>query len=68
MTQASPPAVTAPTVPQKLGLRNYLGYATGDAANNLAFSMSSSFLLLYYTNVVGLPIEKLREELQEWEL
>jgi glucuronide carrier protein len=54
MTQASPPAVTAPTVPEKLRVRNYLGYATGDAANNLAFSMSSSFLLLYYTNVVGL--------------
>jgi len=41
-------------VPEKLRLTNYLGYATGDAANNLAFSMSSSFLLLYYTNVVGL--------------
>jgi glucuronide carrier protein len=33
---------------------NYIGYAAGDAANNLAFSMSSMFLLIYYTDVVGL--------------
>jgi glucuronide carrier protein len=33
----------------------YIGYAAGDAANNLAFSMSSMFLLLYYTDVVGIP-------------
>lgn len=31
------------------------GYASGDAGNNLAFSMSSMFLLLYYTDVVGIP-------------
>jgi glucuronide carrier protein len=37
----------------RLGLKEYSGYAAGDAANNLAFSMTSSFLLLYYTNVVG---------------
>jgi glucuronide carrier protein len=47
--------VAAPTTaPKKLTWRNYSGYAAGDAANNLAFSMSSMFLLLYYTNVVGL--------------
>lgn len=54
MTQASTPVAALTAVPEKLRLRNYLGYASGDAANNLAFSMSSSFLLLYYTNVVGL--------------
>ena len=48
-TVASPVAST-----RKLGWRQYSGYATGDAANNLAFAMASSFLLLYYTNVVGL--------------
>lgn len=32
----------------------YLAYGAGDAANNLAFSMSSMFLLLYYTDVVGI--------------
>jgi glucuronide carrier protein len=37
-----------------LRLRNYIGYASGDAANNLAFSMSSMFLLIYYTDVVGI--------------
>jgi glucuronide carrier protein len=42
------------TAPKKLTWRNYSGYAAGDAANNLAFSMSSMFLLLYYTNVLGL--------------
>jgi glucuronide carrier protein len=46
--------VAAPaTAPKKLTWRNYSGYAAGDAANNLAFSMSTMFLLLYYTNVVG---------------
>jgi glucuronide carrier protein len=48
------PVATQATVPKRLTWRNYSGYATGDAANNLAFAMSSSFLLLYYTNVVGL--------------
>ena len=40
--------------PRSSGARNYLGYAAGDVANNLAFSMSSMFLLLYYTDVVGI--------------
>jgi glucuronide carrier protein len=48
------PAVAAGTAPKKLGIKEYSGYAAGDAANNLAFSMAGSFLLLYYTNVVGL--------------
>ena len=40
----------APTAaPAKLGALQYLGYAAGDAANNLAFSMTSFFLLIYYT-------------------
>ena len=37
-----------------LTTRDYLGYAGGDAANNLTFMMVSLFLLLYYTDVVGL--------------
>jgi glucuronide carrier protein len=37
-----------------LGLPQYLGYGAGDAANNLTFAMTSMFLLLYYTDVVGL--------------
>jgi glucuronide carrier protein len=39
---------------KKLTQRNYLGYAAGDLANNLAFSLQALFLLIYYTNVVGL--------------
>ncbi|HET6531446.1 MAG TPA: glucuronide transporter [Actinoplanes sp.] len=45
-------ATTAPG--RRLGPVQYLGYAAGDAANNLAFSMSSFFLLIYYTDVVGI--------------
>jgi glucuronide carrier protein len=51
-TTATAPA--APAATQKLGLTQLAGYASGDAANNLAFSMSSLFLLLYYTDVVGI--------------
>ena len=36
-------------------MRSIIGYGAGDAANNLAFSLSTTFLLLYYTDVVGLP-------------
>jgi glucuronide carrier protein len=37
-----------------LGFKQFLGYGAGDAANNFAFSMTSMFLLLYYTDVVGI--------------
>jgi glucuronide carrier protein len=40
--------------PSPLRRSQYLGYGAGDAANNLAFSMTSMFLLIYYTDVVGL--------------
>ncbi|UQU61278.1 glucuronide transporter [Couchioplanes caeruleus] len=47
--------IAAPaTTTRKLGAAQFLGYAAGDAANNLAFSMTSFFLLIYYTDVVGL--------------
>lgn len=32
-----------------------VGYGSGDAANNIAFQLVGMFLLLYYTDVVGLP-------------
>ena len=32
-----------------------ISYGAGDAANNLTFSMVSAFLLIYYTNVAGIP-------------
>jgi glucuronide carrier protein len=53
---ATAPPRAQPHKEQQAGLRwtQYLGYGAGDAANNLAFSMTSMFLLLYYTDVVGL--------------
>jgi glucuronide carrier protein len=51
----APSRVEAPDArPPGLRLHTYLGYGAGDAANNLAFSMTSMFLLLYYTDVVGI--------------
>ncbi len=41
-------------VPKPLSRVQYVGYAAGDMANNLAFAMSSMFLLIYYTDVVGI--------------
>jgi glucuronide carrier protein len=41
-------------VTKKLGPLTYLGYAAGDAGNNLAFAMFGMFLLLYYTDVAGI--------------
>jgi glucuronide carrier protein len=41
--------------PEKLRAPQYLGYAVGDIANNLTFMMTSMFLLIYYTDVVGIP-------------
>jgi glucuronide carrier protein len=47
-------AAGRPAATKKLELPQYFGYASGDAANNLAFSMTSFFLLLYYTDVAGI--------------
>jgi glucuronide carrier protein len=40
-----------------LGAASYLGYAGGDFANNLTFSLTSLFLLVYYTDVAGIAAE-----------
>ncbi|MPV36893.1 glycoside-pentoside-hexuronide (GPH):cation symporter [Georgenia subflava] len=53
MDRTTPRTDTDVVVPRKLTTRNYLAYAAGDAANNLSFTMASFFLILYYTNVVG---------------
>ena len=48
-------SVAAPqTTAQPLTMKNYLAYAAGDAANNVSFTMAGMFLILYYTNVVGI--------------
>ena len=38
----------------RLGLRNYAGYAAGDMVNSFAFALQAMFLLIYYTDAVGL--------------
>ena len=39
---------------KKLTFKNKLGYFLGDFGNCMSFAMSSSFLLMFYTNVVGI--------------
>src|SRR6478609_669792 len=41
-------------VDERLPKRSIVGYGFGDFANNLAFTLSTSFLLYYYTDVAGL--------------
>ncbi|SBS70018.1 glucuronide transporter [uncultured Microbacterium sp.] len=38
----------------RLKLRTVVGYGAGDAANNLAFTTATMFLLVYYTDVAGI--------------
>jgi glucuronide carrier protein len=54
MDTTSPAAAASKTEPAGLGPAQYLGYAGGDAANNLTFTLVSMFLLVYYTDVVGI--------------
>ncbi len=35
---------------------NVIGYGVGDMANNLVFTMSTLFLLNYYTDVADIPV------------
>ncbi|HET7476315.1 MAG TPA: glycoside-pentoside-hexuronide (GPH):cation symporter [Dermatophilaceae bacterium] len=41
-------------VDERLTKRSVAGYGFGDFANNLAFTLSTAFLLYYYTDVAGL--------------
>ena len=36
------------------GLKDKIGYAAGDVANNFTFTLVSSFLMIFYTNVWGI--------------
>ncbi|HLZ38054.1 MAG TPA: MFS transporter [Mycobacteriales bacterium] len=47
--QSPPAAATAHLKP-----RTILGYGAGDAGCNIAFQMTGLFLLVYYTDVVGI--------------
>ncbi|TQL54969.1 glucuronide transporter [Subtercola boreus] len=44
----------APAVGTKLSRLSIVGYGAGDAANNLAFTTATMFLLVYYTDVAGI--------------
>ena len=55
----TPTIVTAKTsaaasIPIKLSKLSIVGYGAGDAANNLAFTTATMFLLVYYTDVAGI--------------
>lgn len=55
MTTAIPTSTaTASSTPKKLGALSVIGYGAGDAANNLAFTTATMFLLVYYTDVAGI--------------
>ena len=49
-TKAAAPAPVA----GKLSKISIVGYGAGDAANNLAFTTATMFLLVYYTDVAGI--------------
>ncbi len=47
--------MTANREPRPFGLRDKLGYLFGDFGNDFTFILSSSFLLKFYTDVMGVP-------------
>ncbi|MDT0213880.1 glycoside-pentoside-hexuronide (GPH):cation symporter [Rothia sp. ARF10] len=47
-------AIARRFVDERLPKRSVIGYGFGDFANNLAFTLSTAFLLYYYTDVAGL--------------
>ena len=47
--------MTRSSTPRPFGLRDKLGYLFGDFGNDFTFILSSSFLLKFYTDVMGVP-------------
>lgn len=43
-----------PATVRPFGLRDKIGYAFGDFGNDFTFILSSSFMMLFYTNVMGI--------------
>jgi hypothetical protein len=57
--QHSVPA--APSIAgERLPKRAIVGYGLGDFANNLAFTLGTTFLLYYYTDVAACPLRRSR--------
>lgn len=54
MTTTAEPGTTQNAALKPLSRTSILGYGAGDAANNLAFTTATMFLLLYYTDVAGI--------------
>ncbi len=52
-TGAAAPAGSRLTV-NPFGLRDKLGYAFGDLGNDFSFILAASFLMIFYTNVLGI--------------
>lgn len=48
-------AGTDPSTTDLLPRKRVLGYALGDSANNVAFQMTSLFLMVYMTDIAGVP-------------
>src|SRR6476620_12008231 len=54
MTTAASPNTPHLKSLDKLPLKTVIGYGAGDFGFNLAFSLSTAFLLYYYTDVAGI--------------
>lgn len=54
MTVTTKEQIAQEFVDERLPGRSIIGYGFGDFANNLAFTLSTAFLLYYYTDVAGL--------------
>lgn len=53
MSKSQPVVASGP--PAKLSNGRVVSYALGDVANNLAFQMTSMFLMVYMTDIAGIP-------------
>jgi len=54
MSTVTKEAIAQEFVDERLPKRSVIGYGFGDFGNNLAFTLSTAFLLYYYTDVAGL--------------
>lgn len=53
-TESSTPPPATPEAMKPLPWKSVIGYGAGDAANNVAFTTTTMFLLVYYTDVLGI--------------